>query len=139
KLDECTPYFPPSKLQITSLDIGNATSNEGPAVATLLRNASFNDNWTPDNTEAAIRTALDNVDAPGVAIVFELVERPSRSFLSARGAVETLQATIERLTGARPELSTGGGTSDSRFIAPYVPVVECGLQGTGMHGANERV
>jgi succinyl-diaminopimelate desuccinylase len=46
---------------------------------------------------------------------------------------------IEQRTGARPELSTGGGTSDARFIAQYCPVVECGLPGPTMHKADECV
>jgi succinyl-diaminopimelate desuccinylase len=53
--------------------------------------------------------------------------------------VETLLAAIEAQTGRRPELSTAGGTSDARFIAPYCPVVECGLPGPTMHKADENV
>ena len=43
------------------------------------------------------------------------------------------------MTGSRPELSTGGGTSDARFVAQYCPVVELGLPGQTMHKANESV
>ena len=73
-------------------------------------------------------------------IAFEVVGRPSRSFLSpTSGAVETLIEVIAAQTGAPPELSTGGGTSDARFIAQYCPVVECGLPGPTMHKADESV
>jgi hypothetical protein len=71
-------------------------------------------------------------------VVFEVVGRPSRSFLSPLGGgVETLIETIARATGIPPELSTGGGTSDARFIAEYCPVVEFGLPGPGMHKVDE--
>jgi succinyl-diaminopimelate desuccinylase len=53
--------------------------------------------------------------------------------------VETLCTTIAGVTGKRPELSTGGGTSDARFVAAYCPVVEFGLPGQTMHKANESV
>ena len=48
-------------------------------------------------------------------------------------------ATIEKVTGSRPELSTGGGTSDARFIKDYCPVVECGLPGPTMHKVDEHI
>jgi succinyl-diaminopimelate desuccinylase len=42
------------------------------------------------------------------------------------------------VTGRSPELSTGGGTSDARFIKDYCPVVEFGLVGKTMHQIDER-
>jgi succinyl-diaminopimelate desuccinylase len=69
-----------------------------------------------------------------------VVGRPSRSFLCPPGeAVDALVQTIAGIYGAPPELSTAGGTSDARFIAPYCPVVECGLPGPSMHKADEHV
>jgi succinyl-diaminopimelate desuccinylase len=55
------------------------------------------------------------------------------------GGVERLIATITAETGSAPELSTAGGTSDARFIAPFCPVVEFGLPGSTLHQANEHV
>jgi succinyl-diaminopimelate desuccinylase len=46
---------------------------------------------------------------------------------------------VELVTGRRPTLSTGGGTSDARFIKDYCPVIELGLVGTTMHQVDERV
>ena len=51
----------------------------------------------------------------------------------------TLSQVIEAATGARPEFSTAGGTSDARFVAQYCPVVELGLPGPTMHKADECV
>jgi succinyl-diaminopimelate desuccinylase len=46
---------------------------------------------------------------------------------------------IEAETGIKPELSTGGGTSDARFVKDHCPVVEFGLVGKTMHQVDERV
>jgi succinyl-diaminopimelate desuccinylase len=46
---------------------------------------------------------------------------------------------IAERNGKAPEYSTGGGTSDARFIAQYGPVVECGLVGPSMHKADEHI
>lgn len=141
KLDDGNAQFPPSNLEFTSLDVGNPTSNVIPASAEARFNVRFNDGWTPETLEVALREKLDDIaNEMEVDIAFELAGRPSRSFLSPlSGAVEMLATTIERLTGTRPELSTGGGTSDARFVAQYCPVVECGLPGQTMHKANESV
>lgn len=141
KLDDGNAQFPPSNLEFTSLDVGNDTSNVIPATASGRFNVRFNDGWTPESLEDALRDKLDEIAAEmEVAIAFEVLGRPSRSFLSPlSGSVDLLATTIERLCGARPEFSTGGGTSDARFVAQYCPVVECGLPGQTMHKANESV
>jgi succinyl-diaminopimelate desuccinylase len=140
KLDDGTAHFPPSNLEFTSVDVGNETTNLIPGKALGRFNIRYNDGWTPETLEATLRGHLDGLDAGGCAIELEIVGRPSRSFLSAPGgAVETLCETIARRTGARPELSTAGGTSDARFIAQYCPVVECGLPGPTMHKVDEHV
>ena len=62
------------------------------------------------------------------------------AFLTKRGAfTDLVAAAIEDVTGRRPELSTGGGTSDARFIKNACPVVEFGLVGATMHAVDERV
>jgi succinyl-diaminopimelate desuccinylase len=140
KLDDGTPHFPPSNLEFTSADVGNETTNVIPAQAVLRFNVRFNDRWTPESLETAIRESLGNTDAAGCAVELTLVGRPSRAFLSPQGEeVAALVQTITGIYGAPPELSTGGGTSDARFIAQYCPVVECGLPGPSMHKADEHV
>jgi succinyl-diaminopimelate desuccinylase len=107
---------------------------------TLRFNVRFNDRWTPDSLEAAIREGLAQIDTEGAKIDCAITGVPSHSFLSsASGAVEALVGVIEAETGAKPELSTAGGTSDARFIAQYCPVVEFGLAGPTMHKVDECV
>ena len=62
--------------------------------------------------------------------------------MNASGVLATLEKNEDAVAGAtghRPALSTSGGTSDARFIAPYCPVVELGLPGPSMHKADESV
>ncbi len=140
KLDDGSEHFPPSNLEFTSVDVGNDTTNVIPAAARLRFNVRYNDRWTPEALGDAIREVIANQDRRDCTVVFEVAGRPSRSFLSPLGGgVDTLIETIARATGIPPELSTGGGTSDARFIAEYCPVVECGLPGPTMHKVDEHV
>ena len=139
-LDDGSEHFEASNLEFTSVDVGNAVTNVIPATVTLAFNVRYNDHWTPQSIEEAIREGIDSQDDEGTTIAFEVLGAPSRSFLSpTTGTVELLAQVIEAETGARPEFSTGGGTSDARFIAQYCPVVECGLPGPTMHKADECV
>jgi succinyl-diaminopimelate desuccinylase len=140
KLDDGTDHFPPSNLEFTSADVGNATTNVIPASALLRFNVRYNDRWTPETLVEAIEEVIANQDKRNCTVEFTVAGRPSRAFLSdLGGGVETLIETIARRTGIPPELSTGGGTSDARFIADYCPVVEFGLPGPTMHKVDESI
>ncbi len=65
---------------------------------------------------------------------------PSGSFFTQPGPrVEAVADAIAAATNHRPELTTGGGTSDARFIKDLCPVMEFGLVGDTMHQVDERV
>jgi succinyl-diaminopimelate desuccinylase len=139
-LDAGTAHFPPTNLEFTTIDVGNTAGNVIPSRGTARFNVRFNDTWTPERLDTWVRERLAGVDAAGCEIVFEPVGRPSRCFLSPPGGgLQVLIDTIEKTTGSRPEQSTGGGTSDARFIADYCPVVECGLPGPTMHKVDEHI
>ncbi len=138
-LDDGNEHFPASNLEFVTVDVGNKVSNVIPAAVHMVFNVRYNDLWTPEGLEAAIRDGIESQDDEGTNIEF-VGKAHSRSFLSpTSGAVDLLTQVIEAQTGARPELSTGGGTSDARFVAQYCPVVECGLPGPTMHKADECV
>jgi succinyl-diaminopimelate desuccinylase len=140
ELDTGTEHFPPSNLEVTSIDVGNQTTNVIPAQGTIRFNIRFNDQWTPETLADWIARRIEAIDDRGCAINFKQVGRASRAFLSPlAGGVDVLSATIAAATGAPPVLSTGGGTSDARFIAAYCPVVEFGLAGASMHKVDEHV
>lgn len=140
KLDDGTEHFPASNLEVTTVDVGNPTSNVIPGSGVLKFNIRYNDTWTPDTLAQWVRDRIASVDAKGTEVKFELAGVPSRSFLSPLSEdIDTLSDAIEDVTGRRPEYSTGGGTSDARFIAQFGPVVECGLVGPSMHKADEHI
>jgi succinyl-diaminopimelate desuccinylase len=139
-IDGGTAHFPASNLEVTSIDVGNAISNVIPAAGTIRFNIRYNDLWTPETLADWVRERIAGVDPAGATVSFALAGAPSRSFLSPLSDdVDTLGDAIAAVTGRRPEFSTGGGTSDARFIAQYGPVVECGLVGPSMHKADEHI
>jgi succinyl-diaminopimelate desuccinylase len=140
EIDAGTDHFPASNLEVTSIDVGNAVSNVIPAAGTIRFNIRYNDLWTPQTLADWVRRRIATVDAQGAVVSFTVAGTPSRSFLSPLSDdVETLSAAIGDVTGRKPAFSTGGGTSDARFIAQYGPVVECGLVGPSMHKADEHI
>ena len=145
--DQGTEYFQPTNLEVTSVDVGNKATNVIPANATASFNIRFNDTWTGDTVKKEIIRRCEEganagitrhgKDAPANFEV-EWVGRVSHVFLTSdEKLVGTLSNSIETVTGNRPELSTGGGTSDARFIKDYCPVIEFGLVGQTMHKVDE--
>jgi succinyl-diaminopimelate desuccinylase len=138
-LDEGSADFAPSRLEITSIDVGNPTFNVIPGAAAARFNVRFNDRWSPARLEDRLRSEIGA--AAGEAL-YHLTIAPGASdwFLTRPGAlVDLLSAAIREATGMTPELSTGGGTSDARFFKDVCPVVEFGLIGETMHQIDERV
>ena len=137
-LDEGTAHFQPSNLEVTSFDVGNATTNVIPAEATARFNIRYNDTWTAETVSAWINQQLDA--AQGVSGYQLELSHTGDCFLTEPNAfVETLSAAVEEVTGRTPVLSTSGGTSDARFIKDVTRVVEFGLVGKTMHKVDERV
>ena len=140
EIDSGTEHFPATNLEVTSIDVGNAVSNVIPAAGVIRFNIRYNDLWTPETLAEWVRGRIASVEHGGARVSFAVAGVPSRSFLSPlSGDVDILGDAIAAATGRRPEFSTGGGTSDARFIAQYGPVVECGLVGPSMHKADEHI
>ena len=135
-LDEGTAHFPPSTLALTSIDVGNPTSNVIPATASATFNIRFNTLHTAQSLEDWLRRRFDAV---GGAYRLDLT-LSGDAFLTEPGAFSALVAkAVAQVTGVRPELSTSGGTSDARFLKDLCPVVEFGLVGETMHKVDEAV
>ena len=141
-------HFEPSTLEIVDIAVGNPTWNVIPGSASARMNSRFNDLWTADTLQAEIESRLRRASAltDGPAGGRPIRWRLARStpvcdvFLTRDDElIETLSAAIEKVVGRRPALSTGGGTSDARFIKDYCPVVEFGPVGATMHAVDERV
>jgi succinyl-diaminopimelate desuccinylase len=137
QLDNGTPDFQRSNLEIVSVDVSNPATNVIPGEARLVFNIRFNDIWTPGSLTAEIER---RVAAAAKGAAYELTFDPTNAdaFLTRPGAFTDLVArAIREVTGVTPQLSTGGGTSDARFIKEACPVVEVGLVGASMHGVDE--
>jgi len=138
-LDNGTEHFQPSNLEFTSVDVGNPAWNVIPAQARARFNIRYNDRHTRESLRALIEERVTK--ASGNRIKAHVVWEPSNSdaFLTQPGPfTDLVSAAIEDVTGRRPELNTGGGTSDARFITHYCPVLEFGLVGQTMHQIDER-
>ena len=136
ELDQGSEHFPPSTLQVATIDIGNPVSNVIPASAKAVFNIRFNDGWTGATVKRWLAERLDRVGGR-----YELdVSVSGESFLVPPGAIgERLAEAVRRVTGGTPEFSTTGGTSDARFIRTCCPVAEFGLVGQTAHQVDERV
>ncbi|ABS67337.1 succinyl-diaminopimelate desuccinylase [Xanthobacter versatilis] len=134
-LDHGSDFFPPSNLEVVSVDVGNPVFNLIPAQATARFNVRFNDLFSLESLKSEIIRRLD-----GAGLTYDLAFQTgaSQSFLTAPGPFTDLVASaVEEVTGRRPEPSTSGGTSDARFIKDICPVVEFGLVGRTMHKVDE--
>ena len=138
RLDDGTENFPPSNLEITTLDVGNPAPNVVPGRARAAFAVRFNDLHTGESLAARLRETLEA--AGGAGLRYRLDCRVSgEAFLAPPGGLRDLAAdAAEAATGRRPAFSTAGGTSDARFIKDVCPVVELGLPGPTMHKIDER-
>jgi len=140
RLDDGYPEFPPSNLEITTIDIGNPATNVIPAEAKARLNIRFNPTHTGDALIAWLNVMAGEAQAEsGLRIELEHL-CSGDAFLTPSGPFVTgVQDAVEAATGRRPEASTTGGTSDARFIRALCPVLELGLVGQTMHQIDERV
>ena len=148
-LDAGTEHFEPTTLELVSIDTGNRAWNVIPGRVTLRLNSRYNDLWTQESLQAEIERRLaaaadDRRHRPGAAdpIRWSLIAEPAVSdvFVTRDEAlIELVSGAMRSVTGITPALTTGGGTSDARFIKDYCPVIEIGAVGTTMHQIDECV
>ena len=139
RLDEGSPEFQPSTLEVVSVDVGNPAFNVIPAEASARFNVRFNDQWSAESLAAFIKREVV-VASEGADFHLTVMPGASEPFLTRSEAlIGGLAAAIAAETGEAPELSTTGGTSDARFFKDACPVVEFGLVGDTMHQVDERV
>ena len=133
-LDQGNAHFQPSSLQVTTIDVGNPTTNLIPARATAGFNIRFNDIHTGESLTRRLRTLLD-ADGSDYDLA---VSVSGESFLTPPGRLsDLLTGAVRQVTGLTPELSTSGGTSDARFIKDACPVLEYGLISATAHKVDE--
>ncbi len=133
--DKGNTYFPPTSMQITGLNAGGHASNIIPGELSLQLNFRY-------STEHSHEELMEKV----TSIFSEFQLHPhidwrlsGKPFLTAQGnLLECAVSAINEISQIKPELSTSGGTSDGRFIAPYgVEVIELGPVNATIHQVNE--
>lgn len=135
--DEGNEFFPPTSMQVSNIHGGTGATNVIPGDVQVVFNFRFStavtDAQLRERTEAILRAHKLDFE-----IDWQLSGQP---FLTAAGAlVEAAIESIAEVTGHAPELSTAGGTSDGRFIAPTgAQVVEIGPVNATIHKLNEHV
>ncbi len=137
-IDEGSEFFQPSTLQISTIDIGNPTTNVIPGEARATFNIRFNDLHSSASLTDWLHKTFDAAIGEGGRYELDIVVS-GESFLTPPGQLSDLVSdACEKVLGQRPELSTTGGTSDARFIKDYCPVAEFGLISQTMHKVDER-
>ena len=133
-LDEGTDAFPPSNLEFTALGTPTTASNLIPGEATAQLNIRFNNLHTGAELVYLVTRTAKAIDP-----TCEVRARISgEAFLTPPGRLyDLVTKAIEEECGIRPELSTGGGTSDGRFLIQLCPVVDFGLPNATMHKVGE--
>lgn len=135
--DEGNTYFPPTSFQVTHIHSGGEANNIIPGELTLHFNFRFSTEQTHQGLREKVQACFDS-HGLNTAIEWQLSGEP---FLTAQGKLlDACINAISTLTKRQPVLSTSGGTSDGRFIAPYgVEVIELGPVNATIHQVNECV
>ena len=135
--DQGNDFFDPTSLQISTIRAGQGVTNVIPGSVEVLFNLRFSTEVTADEIRERCEAILDQGSLT-YDIEWSLSGEP---FLTEPGALlNAVIDSIESTTGHVPEVSTGGGTSDGRFIAPSgAQVVEVGHVNATIHQINERV
>ena len=135
--DEGSGSFPPTSFQVSNVTAGTGADNVIPGQAEAAFNFRYSTRHDRDSLVAAVESAAKALDVD-CRIDWRHSGGP---FLTEPGRlIEAVGDAVESVAGYRPGLSTAGGTSDGRFIAPTgAEVVELGPVNASIHRIDERV
>jgi len=133
-LDAGNDSFPPSNLEFTDIGCPPGATNLIPGAATARLNIRFNNLQRGADLVRMVEELVER-EAPGASVIAKI---SGEAFLTPPGALyDLLVSAITAETGIAPTLSTGGGTSDGRFLIALCPVVDFGLPNASMHKVGE--
>lgn len=137
KWDEGNDFFPATSFQISNINGGTGATNVIPGELEVVFNFRFSTELTAEILKQRTIDILDRHELD-YHIEWNLSGQP---FLTDHGPlVDACRDVIQRVTGEATVLSTAGGTSDGRFIAPTgSQVVELGPVNATIHKVNEQV
>jgi succinyl-diaminopimelate desuccinylase len=138
KLDMGSPGFQPSNLEITTIDVGNAAHNVIPAQATAKFNIRFNPNHTGADLMARLEQLIGS-GRDGVTLSLDMRVTGEAFYTQPGKFTDLVVAAVEAETGRKPDLTTGGGTSDARYIKDVCPVAELGVRNEMAHKVDENI
>jgi succinyl-diaminopimelate desuccinylase len=135
--DNGNEYFPATSFQISNINSGTGATNVVPGTMNVLFNWRYSTEVTAEELKAR---ALEILDRHNVEYDIEWT-LSGLPFLTPVGElVNAAKTAILNVTGVETELSTSGGTSDGRFIAPTgAQVLELGVLNATIHQINEHV
>ena len=128
--------FEPTRLEITSLDVGNPTVNLIPGQATARFNIRFSDQQTP---ESLVHWLEDTCARLAGSHTLETTLSGVAEAMAPGPLTDMMVHAAQVSVGQTPALSTHGATSDARFIRHVAPVLEFGLKNHTMHQVDECV
>ena len=135
--DQGNEFYPPTSFQISNIHGGTGADNVIPGHIDIMFNFRFSTEVTHEQLRQEVENILDrhklNYD-----IDWNLSGDP---FLTTDGKLlDTVKEAVNEITGQTPQVTTGGGTSDGRFIAPTgAEVIELGPVNTTIHKIDECV
>ncbi len=129
--------FPPTSLQISNIHAGTGANNVIPGELQVLFNLRYNPHWDAPLLEAECETVLR---AHGLEYEVRW-HRGGEPFHTPEGPLRVAaRDVLATFSGAMPEESTGGGTSDARFIAPLgAQCIEVGPVNASIHKVDENI
>ena len=135
--DEGTEHFQPTTFQVSNLNAGTGAPNVIPGEL----KARFNLRYSPVQTLEKLKSTVEEIlRKHGVRYTIEWYVSGEPFYTPPGQLSDAVGEAVAQVTGARPRLSTGGGTSDGRFIAPLgAQVVELGVVNASIHKVNECV
>jgi succinyl-diaminopimelate desuccinylase len=135
--DQGTEHFQPTTFQVSNLNAGTGAPNVIPGELKARINLRYSPVQTLDGLKETVEAVLRK---HGVRYSIEWYVS-GEPFYTPRGELsDAVGAAVATVTGAEPKYSTGGGTSDGRFIAPTgAQVVELGVTNATIHKVNECV
>ncbi|MEO0995946.1 MAG: succinyl-diaminopimelate desuccinylase [Pseudomonadota bacterium] len=135
--DDGNAYFPPTSFQVVQLEAGSGAPNVTPAELYVRFNFRYCTEWHYSDLQKRVTELLQGFEL-NYTLDWHLSGEP---FLTTEPDLrDAVVAAVEAVLEVTPELSTGGGTSDGRFIAPAgVQVIELGPVNASIHKVNEHV
>lgn len=137
QLDEGNEFFPASSFQMVQIESRAGATNVIPGTLSARFNIRYSTVWNHEQLKKSVEAFLDS-HSLDYTLKWHLSGEPF--FTPVGQLANSTRDAVREVTGVDPEFSTGGGTSDGRFIAPSgAHVVEFGAVNTTIHKVNEQI